>query len=145
MASRATANDDKLFFDVHTAETIGTAIHPLAVVVVVDAGTVLEVVVDAGTVVVVEVVVLDVVVVDVVEVVSGTVEVVVVDVVDVVEVVVVVSATNCGNSNGCTGTGFGQYRDGYPSLSRGSPTYSKCMPSAGQKLPPHANPHLRKI
>lgn len=149
---RTTANDDKLFFDVHSSETIGTPIQPAAVVVVVVvAGVVVveevvegvvvvvdvEVVVDTGTVEVVEVLVVDVVVVD-----TGTVDVVVV--VDVVEVVVV-SATNCGNCNGCTGTGFGQYRDGYPNLSRGSPTYSKCMPSAGQKLPPHANPHLRKM
>ena len=74
MARRTATNDDKLFFDVHTAETIGTAIQRVAAVVVVD----------SGTVVVVDVVVLD----DVVDV-SGTVDVVV----DVVEVVVV-SATN---------------------------------------------------
>ena len=105
MPRRATANDDKLFFDVHTAETIGTAIQGVVVgvvdvvvevevvvevlEVVVDSGTIVDVVVDSGTVV--EVVVL----------------------VDVVEVVVV-TATNSGSCNGCTGTGFGQYREGYP-------------------------------
>ena len=135
MPRRTTANNDKLFFDVHTAETIGTAIQGV-VVIVVDVvevvveveEVVLEVVVDAGTVVVVDVVVLEVVevevVVEVLEVVvdSGTIVDVVVDsgtvvevvvLVDVVEVVVV-TATNSGSCNGCTGTGFGQYREGYP-------------------------------
>ena len=44
-----------------------------------------------------------------------------------------------------TGTLFGQYLLGYPRVSRRSPTHSKCIPSAGQKFPPHANPHLRKM
>lgn len=118
MTCGATPNDDELFFDVHSSETIGAVVQGVVVVVV------------------------DVVEVDDV-VVSGTVDVVLV--VDVVDDVVVVTATNCGSFSGPTGTGFGQYRDGYPSLSRGSPTYSKCIPSAGQKLPPQANPHLRKI
>ena len=42
-------------------------------------------------------------------------------------------------------TAFGQNRDGYAYWSRGSPTHSKCMPSGVRKLPPHANPCLRKI
>jgi hypothetical protein len=77
---------------------------------------------------------------------------IVVDVVGTVVLVVVVDAgivvvvvPNCGRVTANKGALFGQYRDGYPNWSLRSPTYSKCMPSAGQKLPPHANPHFRKI
>jgi hypothetical protein len=76
--------------------------------------------------------------------------VVVVVVVDVeLVVVVVVDVDVIGPKVGRvvvgTGTLLGQYRDGYPMLSRRSPTYSKCIPSLGQKFPPHENPHLRKM
>ena len=66
MASRSTANDDELFFDVHSSETIGVAVqgervHPGATVVVVVVDVVdvvvvvvvVDVVVGSGTVVVV--------------------------------------------------------------------------------------------
>jgi hypothetical protein len=75
----------------------------------------------------------------------------VVDVAGAVVLVVVVEAgtevvvPNCGRVIASKGALLGQYRDGYPSWSRRSPTYSKCIPSAGQKFPPHANPHFRKI
>jgi hypothetical protein len=76
------------------------------------------------------------------------VEVVVVDVelVVVEEVVVVVDVEpKIGRVVEGMDTLFGQYCDGYPMVSRRSPTYSKCMPSLGQKLPPHAKPHFLKI
>lgn len=40
---------------------------------------------------------------------------------------------------------FGQNCELKPHSWRGSPTYSKCMPSATAKFPPHAKPHLRKM
>jgi len=87
-------------------------------------------------------------VVDEVVVADGTVVVVtdgtVVDVL-VVDVLVVVDAGGTGTVVVGTGTLFGQYREGNPIWSRRSPTHSKCMPSAGQKLPPQAKPHLRKM
>ena len=79
--------------------------------------------------------------------VTGVVDVVLVELLLVVVVVddVVVVAPKVGKVVDGTGTLFGQYFEGYPIWSRGSPTYSKCMPSAGQKFPPQANPHFRKM
>ena len=102
-----------------------------------DGGDSVLVVLEAGGTVVGEVVVAD-----------GTVVVVtdgtVVDVL-VVDVLVVVDVVGTGTVVVGTGTLFGQYREGNPIWSRRSPTHSKCMPSVGQKFPPHAKPHLRKM
>lgn len=44
-----------------------------------------------------------------------------------------------------TGTSFGQNCELKPHLWRGSPTYSKCIPSATATFPPQAKPHLQKM